>query len=132
MADLKRLLPVFRRHENKCAAIAAAATRQLETLQAQVEQVKQYRDDYQLSHTAVPALLGNTRQFLTRLEDGITELTQRVQKQHLVVAREKLQWQQACAKTKALEKLIQKQTRADTTDNPAQNLIWQNRCNQSD
>lgn len=130
MGNLKRLLPIFKTVENKCAANVSAAIRQKRLLEDQLEQIKEYRDEYRQVRPELPVLLANAHAFVQRLDESIEDTTQRIKTQNDVVLSEIEKYNTAKSRYKVVEKLMHKANEKNVCNQNDQIVCWQNHCRQ--
>lgn len=132
MGDFSRLVPIFKLIEDKAAAKTGTAIKNYESLHRQLQQLQQYRAEYQNIDTNVPVLLSNAKSFLGRLDSSIEDTEQRLAAKHRSVDHEKQKWSTARSRRKAVE-LLAKKDQKSTAGNTVDSLFyWQARCRKID
>lgn len=132
MGNFSRLIPIFKLIEDKAAAKTGIAIKNYESLNSQLNQLKQYRSEYQNIDTEVPILLENAKAFLSRLDSSISDTEQRLESKRLGVELEKSKWSTARSRHKAVELLAEKEKKKQKGSAGDPPLHWQARCRKSE
>lgn len=111
MDELSKILPRLKLREDQFAARARDVFRQTEEVGEQLKRLSEYRRDYHVANTGVPALMLDAQCFVNRLDVSIRELEQRYERLSRVSMAEEKRWKNARARRMALEKLITKRTK---------------------
>lgn len=108
MVDIANRLPRLRTLEDQCALRARKASRQRDEIVTQLETLTQYRNEYQATHSTVPALMVDAQCFIERLDNSISQLNIALQLQTQVFQAAESRWRQAQARTRAVEILVER------------------------
>lgn len=128
MKDLVRLLPILKLLEDKCAARIAVSIRDRKNLESQLQQIKQYRMEYEGVKSDVPVLLANAKSFVRRVDKSIDETEQRVLDKNEEIKKEAEYYNLAKARYRIVEMLIKKQERMIEKNKSNSETEWQIHC----
>lgn len=117
MGRSKRLSPVLRVAENrekKAAQVVARARQRLHYYEDKLNELKSYREEYSQSlntglFVAMTApQLREYQNFIRQLDEGIRQLSEKIEGQKQINLRDEKQWISAKQRTDSLDKLIDK------------------------
>lgn len=108
---LQPLLKIASKKQDNAATILASSNNELKQYQDKLEQMRQYRSEYNneiSSSTISIQLLRDKQQFIKQIDQAIEMLQQQIEQLKLKAAHDQSNWLQAKQKNDAYDKIVEK------------------------